>query len=312
MDGVEPDVRRHTASVTATDDTPLELRCAPWTLDQGVDPIGSAVRIDRLVTFEVPLPWPADIGELEWVADLELPAGTRLQATVAEVARTDGTVLVNRWVRTGATFTGTDWLVPAGDVPDALTALATGNEPDAPGTDAPPEVLVCGHGARDRCCGGSGTRLTVEARAAIADVRVRRTSHLGGHRFAPTALTLPDGRMWAYLDAQVLVGILDRSLHPHDARDHYRGHVGLDGWAQVVEGARLSELGWVAFDVDDLDADTATDEGHAAEVTLRWDGPDGPGTRTEKVTVRRRYPVLQCGLPPEAAKKDAPEYELTR
>ena len=282
-------------------------------MEQGIDPIGSAVQVDRLVTVEVPLPWPPDIADLEWVADLDLPAGTRVQAIVPELARADGAVLVNRWTRHGATFTGTDWLVPAVDVPGVLAVVAAGGDPDADASAAPPEVLVCGHGARDRCCGGSGTRLVVEARAAMPDVRIRRTSHLGGHRFAPTALSLPEGRMWAYLDADALAGVVERSLHPHEARDHYRGHVGLDQWAQVLEGARLSELGWAAFDVDDLTADTSVDpDGQAASVTVRWDGPDGPGERTERVAVRRRYPVLQCGFPPELAKKDAAELWITR
>jgi len=297
--------------VTATSDR-IDLRCAPWTHELGVDPIGSAVEIDRLVTVEVPLPWPADIGDLPWIAELDPPDGTRMQAIVPEVARADGRILVNRWDRRGATFVGTDWLLPAVDVPDALAAVVAGAEPSAvAGTEAPAELLICGHGARDRCCGNSGTRLAVEVRAALVDVRVRRTSHLGGHRFAPTALSLPDGRMWAHLDAEVIVDIAERRLHPTEARDHYRGHVGLPPWAQVVEGARLAEEGWAAFDVEELEADPQVDaDGSAAEVTLRWDGPDGPGERTERVVVRRRYPVLQCGLPPEAAKKDAPEFAL--
>jgi hypothetical protein len=298
----------HTARVTATDSS-VDLRCAPWTHELGIDPIGSAVEIDHLVTVEIPLPWPADIDALPWIAELDRPAGTRMQAIVPEVARTDGSVLVNRWERHGAWFVGTDWLVPAVEVPEVLAVVVGGGEPAAEGSEAPAEVLVCGHGARDRCCGSSGTRLAVEVRAALPDVRVRRTSHLGGHRFAPTALTLPDGRMWAHLDAAVLQGIVERGLHPADARDHYRGHVGLPPWAQVVEGERLLEIGWAAFDVDALDADVAEDADRA-DVTLRWDGPDGPGQRTERVVVRRRYPVLQCGLPPEAAKKDAAEYAL--
>ena len=294
-----------------TVDTPVDLRCAPWTHDLGVDPIGSAVRIDRLITVEIPLPWPSDIDALPWIEALDRPAGTRMQAIAPEVARPDGSVLVNRWERRGAVFEGTDWLVPAPDVPAILAVVVAGDDPDVDGSPAPPEVLVCGHGARDRCCGASGTRLAVEARAALPEVRVRRTSHLGGHRFAPTALTLPDGRMWAYLDADVLHDVVERRLHPMDAREHYRGHVGLAPWAQVVEGDGLVEVGWRAFDVEDLDADVAVDDdGAGAAVTLRWDGPDGPGERTARVVVRRRYPVLQCGQPPEAAKKDAPEYEL--
>jgi hypothetical protein len=294
-------------------DGPLELRCAPWTLDLGVDPIGSAVELTRLVTVEVPLPWPADVGDLPWIADLALETGTRVQTIVPEGARTDGAVLLTRWSAQGARFTGTDWLVPAVEVPDALAAIVAGGDPDVPGEDAPDEVLVCGHGSRDRCCGGSGTRLAVEARASLPDLRVRRTSHLGGHRFAPTALSMPDGRVWAFLDAEALAGIVDRRLHPIEARDHYRGHVGIDPWAQVVEAVGLSEHGWAALDVDELDAEVdVAPDGLSATVTLRWDGPTGPGERTARVGIRRRYPVLQCGLPPEAAQKTSPEYELLR
>lgn len=302
----------HTAEVTAFETDVLELRCAPWTLAHGVDPIGSAVALDRLVTVEVPLPWPADVGDLPWVASLELAPGTRVQTIVPDIARPDGTVLVTRWERAGARLDGTDWLVPAVDVPEALVAVAAGGEPaGVEGSPAPDEVLVCGHGARDRCCGGSGTRLAVEARAALPDVRIRRTSHLGGHRFAPTALTLPEGRAWAFLDVEALAGIVDRTMHPHQARDHYRGHVALDPWAQVVEAIGLSEQGWAALDVDDLRAETDVDDGgESARVTLHWEGPDGAGTRESVVGIRRRYPVLQCGLPPESAKKDSPEYEL--
>lgn len=307
----DPSGAGHTARVTAPAEGSLEFRCAPWTLRQGVDPVGSAVQIDRLVTVEVPLPWPADIAALDWVAVLDLAPGTRVQTIVPEVARGDGTVLVNRWTRQGAVFTGTDWLVHAIDVPDVLAVIAAGDEPDVTGQDAPPEILVCGHGARDRCCGGSGTRLAVEARAALPDVRIRRTSHLGGHRFAPTAISLPDGRVWADLDPEALRGIVERTMHPTDARDHYRGHVALDPWAQVVEAAGLSEMGWSAFDTDELDAEVSVDDsGDAATVTLRWDGTAGTGERTARVVVRRRYPVLQCGFGPEAATKTSPEYEL--
>jgi hypothetical protein len=58
-----------------------------------------------------------------------------------------------------------------------------------------------------------------------------------------------------------------------------------------------------------LHADVAVD-GDRAEVTLHHDGPDGPGSRTATVRIRRRYPVLDCGKPPEEAKKSSPEYEV--
>lgn len=57
---------------------------------------------------------------------------------------------------------------------------------------AAPLLLVCTHGARDRCCALLGMPL-VRALAAEAPGRVWRSSHQGGHRFAPTVIVLPWG-----------------------------------------------------------------------------------------------------------------------
>jgi len=47
------------------------------------------------------------------------------------------------------------------------------------------------------------------------------------------------------------------------------------------------------------------------DVDVAADGTEhGPGERHGRVRVRRRYPVLSCGLPPESATKTAPELEL--
>lgn len=291
----------------ATDD---DFRCAPWTAGQGLDPIGSATRFDRLVTVEVPQPWPSDIGDVGWIAGVDVPDGTRVQAIAAEVGRIDGSVLVTRWEREGAALAGTDHEVAAEEVASAVAALVSG-EALLGGVEAPPEILICGHGSRDRCCGGPGTRLTIEARAAIPGVRVRRTSHLGGHRYAPTALTLPDGRMWAHLDVDALAGIVDRSIPAAGAREFYRGNVALDSWAQVVEAAVLEDAGWGSVDFDELTATTAVD-GERATVGLAWTSGGIIDERSAVVEIARHYPVLQCGLPPDEAKKTAAEYRLVR
>lgn len=288
-----------------------DFRCAPWTAAQGIDPIGSATRFDRLVTVEVPQPWPADVADLDWIAPLDVPDGVRIQAIVPEAGRPGGDVLLTRWDRSGVELAGIDWLVPAVDVEGALQLLVQGEQPAGEVTEAPPEILICSHGSRDRCCGGSGTRLTIESRAAIPGVRVRRTSHLGGHRFAPTALTLPEGRMWAFLDPGILAGIIDRTVPAGDAREFYRGNVALDPWSQVLEAAVLDESGWsgIAFDelVSHVELDTEEDR---AEVRLEWTTAGVRDQRSGTVEIIERYPVLQCGLPPDAAKKSSPEYRL--
>lgn len=297
------------ADVRISDRGDDDYRCAPWTAAQGFDPIGSATAFDRLVTVEVPGPWPSDVADLAWIGPLDPPAGTRIQAIVAESGRADGTVLLTRWERDAATLVGLDWLVDADDVPDALAIIVAGGDPGFESTDAPPEVLVCSHGSRDRCCGGPGTRLAVETRAALPETRVRRTSHLGGHRFAPTALTLPEGRMWAFLDADALAAIVRRDLPTDEAREFYRGNVALDPWAQVVEGAVLERNGWATVDFEELGASSDVD-GDRATVALSWTSAGITDELGAVVEVAGRYPVLQCGLDPSAAKKQSPEYRI--
>jgi hypothetical protein len=87
------------------------------------------------------------------------------------------------------------------DGPGALAgvALPAAGEP-LPGrqmTEAP--LLVCTHGRRDRCCAIDGRRLAVELVGA-GEPEVWECTHLGGHRFAPTALVLPTGYLYGRLD----------------------------------------------------------------------------------------------------------------
>ena len=96
----------------------------------------------------------------------------------------------------------------------ALTLTGTGRLAEVPlpaaGSRLPgvpmadPALLVCAHGRRDRCCALDGRALAgalVEAEQAD----VWECSHLGGHRFAPTALVLPTGYLYGRLDVATAV-----------------------------------------------------------------------------------------------------------
>ena len=84
----------------------------------------------------------------------------------------------------------------------------------------------------------------------MPDARVWRCSHTGGHRFAPTAITVADGRAWAYADADLVVGILDRSTDVAALTGHDRGTVALGSWAQAVEHQLLTRHGWAWLDAE--------------------------------------------------------------
>lgn len=69
-----------------------------------------------------------------------------------------------------------------------------------PGAAVPdPLLLVCTHGRRDRCCALDGRALAM-ALTGVDELDVWECTHLGGHRFAPTALVLPTGYAYGRLD----------------------------------------------------------------------------------------------------------------
>lgn len=304
--------------MTTTDETPLAsgttMRCSPWTHAQHVDPIGSAAGFDAAVLVEWPLPWPKDVSLIPELADAASVPGVRVMAVVPQPASAEEALTrVVHHRRTGINrLVGVDHLVPRSEVKELLATLVEAPLADSSSLasavgPAPAEVLVCAHGRRDRCCGRWGTLAHVELTARGLPVRTWRCSHTGGHRFAPTAITFPDGRAWAYIDSDLLEGVIDRTLDLSALSLHHRGTSGLDPWAQVVDRAVLEQLGWDWLDQTSVRTrTTVADDGQQAEVELTW--PDG--SATGEVAVERILPVLVCGAPPEAAVKTAPEYAL--
>jgi hypothetical protein len=296
-----------------------DFRCAPWTQRSGVDPVGSASPFDALLLVEWPLPWPKDVSEIAELAEAAADPRAMVMVVVPQQVDDLGTTRVvhHRRVATHR-FAGVDHVVPHADVPALLAALlddALGDSSDRASAvgEAPPEVLVCGHGRRDPCCGRWGTLLHAELAAHRPEVRVWRCSHTGGHRFAPTAITLPIGRAWAWADADLITGVVDRSAEVVDLVPHDRGSVALQMWAQPVERALFEQQGWAWLDAEVVDvAVDVADDGRAAHVELGWRMPDGAAwSAIADVAVTRVVPVLVCGEPPEAAKKSSLELEVT-
>ncbi|MDT3442213.1 sucrase ferredoxin [Pseudofrankia sp. BMG5.37] len=317
----------------------LSYRCAPWTRAQNVDPVGSALTCDTLVLIEVPPPWPKDVSEIPAFADLQRRGlrRTRLLAVrpdldpggpVGEVAvptfPADAAIAsdqpgpgaghgvrVTIWRRVDSSrLVGTDHVVASGNLADSVARLIEAPWADTGRRVAPAEVLLCGHGARDRCCARLGTRLALDVAAVWTGVRVRRCSHTGGHRFAPTGFTLPDGRAWGFLDAEALDAIVRRYGRP-PLGGHYRGNTALDSWGQVAERELFERFGWAWLDHALTSARTEIAAGgRSATVELAWHGPTGTGTATARIDVVRDVPVLVCGEPPELATKTATELAL--
>lgn len=256
------------------------VRCAPFHEGLDADPIGSAGAYDGFLVCDVALPWAAEVtgqaplqemidgpaGSVvggdgdRWrviarVPSPELAAGGLRRITEHRVHRSDLDGLAMR-----GPFVSREWVVAAEQVV-ALGRAIVGLDPldGQPQVDpaeldehvVPEEVqlAMCTHGSRDTCCGGIGTHLYEEIAGVFdgsaASVRRERISHTGGHRFAPTAITFPDGYAWAHLDAATCQVIVDRSAPPERCAAHCRGSSFLAGApAQAADRAALVAVGW--------------------------------------------------------------------
>lgn len=288
--------------------------CSEWARDQGVDPVGTAGSYNGYLLVEWPLPWPRDVSEIvELTAVHEALRGTgiRLQAIAPISAPTRRHVVLYRRAAGSAagSLARTELTVDGGDLVAAALDLLAGTAPASThdATAVTTDLLICGHGRRDRCCGSLGTALSLaiatEPDALGTGVRVWRTSHTGGHRFAPTAIVLPEATAWAFADVDALARIVARHGALDDLLPRFRGCSGLgSGALQALDRAVLEAVGWDWLDHDRLGEDLG--DGRVALTGARR----GASSRWEAVvSVARHSLVPDCGKPIATARKTEAE-----
>lgn len=128
----------------------------------------------------------------------------------------------------------TDGLPSIEELRDVLTTLARGEVPD--GWTAPAWLLlVCTHVRRDACCARLGQPL-VEDLAEVADPsRIWETTHLGGHRFAPTCLALPSQVAYGRVSRDRVSDLIDALAADEVLPDLMRGRTTYGPALQVAE-----------------------------------------------------------------------------
>jgi hypothetical protein len=300
-----------------------------------LSPIGSAGNYQGYLLVQLPLPWPSDISEvaeLAGVVELAARAGLRVQAIAAGAPVPAGGALdqPRRLIYYGPARPG--WAGPLrrrerlagpGEGPLAEVVgelLSAGDGPaqePGPGPDVI-DLLVCTHGRRDACCGGRGTdlvRALVDAglvargagevpssgSGAGPQVRLWRTSHTGGHRFAPTALVLPSATLWAWADVALLDQVVRGAGPLSDALSRYRGCATLGPPAhQAVEKSLLAEVGWPLL--SSWRRSFARDDGWVRVQT------ELAGTWEARAVEGRHVPQPECRTPPELASKQSVEW----
>jgi hypothetical protein len=135
-----------------------------------------------------------------------------------------------------------------------------------PQTD--PVLLVCTNGRRDVCCASFGRPL-VTTMHQRSPGRVWETTHLGGHRFAPTAAVLPYGIVHGRLDVSSASHVFDEASAGRLVLAGYRGRSTFDGPGQVAEVAVREATGLTGLDDVDVAAVESTDASAQWHVVIR-------------------------------------------
>ncbi|MBV9845991.1 MAG: sucrase ferredoxin [Kutzneria sp.] len=190
-----------------------ETRCAVVSRDLDEDPAGTAPTALSWLCLEQPGPWgPKPIGDshLDPGVAAELTAkaegtGVRIVLIRRPGSHADTGRPVPRQVYLASTRPTASWLESAvltdpKQLLDLDFAAAGAGEPLGFGQRTTrPLLLVCTNGRRDVCCALFG-RPAARELAAEFPRQVWETTHLGGHRFAPTALQLPSGYLYGRLE----------------------------------------------------------------------------------------------------------------
>lgn len=107
-----------------------------------------------------------------------------------------------------------------------------------------PLLLVCTNARRDRCCGLYGAALY----RALAGPTVWQTTHLGGHRFAPVVLSLPDSYLYGRLLPDEAPAFVDTLRQGKVALPYLRGRTLYDDVVQAAELLLRQDTGETARD----------------------------------------------------------------
>lgn len=299
-----------------------DLRCSVLAADLGDSVLGSAGYSSRFVLVDLPLPWPSEISDHRLLADLGPTGDTQILAvtgTVLPGAERDTTpthqiiVYEGRGGNRFRQFDGFETTVRTEELLATLRQLIEGDLSVVAPMDPPlgsgeiRDVLICTHGARDRCCGQMGTQIFRDLQeglfqnrpAGLSRTRLWRTSHTGGHRFAPVALTFPDGYTWGVFDQGDIEAILTRDRHPAELVAFNRGCLGFsEPSAQAADSTVLSEVGWTLLQQPRRVEQIATVDQAS---TVHHLSP--AGTYSITVNALDPIPVPPCGAPLDQAKK---------
>ncbi len=244
----------------------MNFFCSDHSRQAGEDIIGSATNHQTYILVECPQPWvtqtfnsksvPENLRNLvQEVKQAKLPIRFLLISNnVSHKVNSTTLIVYHRKDELGNAYCQQKFQLAS--IEQVATVVRKWLVDGIPGhkseTTVTRDILVCTHGSVDKCCAKYGTRFYHHATTAVAhlgveNVRIWKSSHFGGHRFAPTAIDLPEGRYYGVLDLDSFKSILTRTGDITCLNKVYRGWGILPSAIQVLEREIMLEVGWDWF-----------------------------------------------------------------
>ncbi|MEM6403551.1 MAG: sucrase ferredoxin [Cyanobacteria bacterium P01_D01_bin.116] len=240
--------------------------CSDNSRKVGEDIVGTATNNQTYVLIECPLPWNSDAFTSRWVPDnlrllvkeakqAKLPIKFQLIANDLSHKVDSTTLLIYHQEEGGGKgyskreFKLEDIEQAAATIKKWLWRKNLKYEIDATSTR---DILICTHGSHDKCCARYGNPFYFHAKETISsldldNVRIWKSSHFGGHRFAPTMIDLPEGRYYGNLNQESFKSVLTLTGNISCFKDIYRGWGILPRSIQIVERELILRYGWDWF-----------------------------------------------------------------
>lgn len=231
--------------------------CADLSRETGESMIGTAPVAETWLLLEYDGPWTAKATE-----DNDLPPSTQAFLAKALDLAKKGRVQFIKQHRASPAAGVTFFLATTRDAAPLLYEFHFDSYPDLHSLDlagllagntgrqhlrSEPLYLVCTNGRRDRCCARLGLGLYLALDRQVGDT-VWQTTHLGGHRFAPTLVTFPDGVCYGRLTGADIPAMVQAQEAGQLYPNRLRGRCAYDGVVQAAEWFLRQETGLWAGD----------------------------------------------------------------
>jgi len=275
------------------------FRCATAALERRDPPAGSAPPAQRWLLLEHPGPWRVDA-----VAGSGIEPDV-LSAVTSSAARTGTRVLLVRRPGRGTGSRPRRWQlvdVHAGTVSghwgqdsNLFGAASAMQSPPSAGGLRQPIILVCAHGVHDACCAIRGRPVAAVLAKRWPD-EVWECSHVGGDRFAPNVVVLPDGFYYGNLTPATAVETVQAHLLGAIRTENLRGMAGQSPAIQAAVIAAHAEYGPLGSRgiVVGHSSHAGAQGGHGSTTEVELTVAGGPVLQAQVVAVRRPNAQLTC------------------